>query len=128
MRLRLSSIGFAIALVAAPAAVVAASGLVQTMKGWNRSSKSVGAMLSGHATFDAAAARAALQQYADDADQIAARLHGNSADAQDYRARFVTFSADAKSSFPAAAQPAALKAAFTHLMAECSACHTAYRD
>ena len=110
MRRRILSIGLAVAVVAAPVAVVAASGLVQTMKGWNRSSKSVEAMLNGHGAFDAAAARAALQQYADSADQIASQLHGKSADAQDYRARFVTFSTDAKSSINATAQPTAAPA------------------
>lgn len=120
------SISLAVAIGATP--VLAASALVQTMKGWNRSSKTVDAMLAGHATYDAATARTILQQYADGADQIASQLHGKSADAQDYRARFVTFSADAKSSLPATAQAAALKAAFSHLTAECSSCHMVYRD
>jgi len=128
MRRSMLSIGVAVAIGVTPVAVMAASGLVQTMKGWNRTSKSVDAMLTGHAAFDGATARVALQQYADGADQIAVQLHGKSADAQDYHTRFVTFAADAKSLLPATAQPTALKAAFTHLMAECSSCHTAYRN
>ena len=85
-------------------------------------------MLNGDAKYDEAAVRAALQAYVTEAGQVASRVNGQGAEAHDVKARFLEFQADAKAALGDVYRPAALKADFSRVAADCESCHSVYNN
>ena len=80
------------------------------------------------ARYNEAAGRTALQNYVNEAGQVAAQINGQGAQARDLRARFLGFQADARAALGDVSRPAALKADFTRVATDCESCHNLYQD
>lgn len=128
MKTRLAWFGLLAMLTAAPAAVMAASGLKAVMHDWRTHTKTVDSMLSGRAAFDQAAVRDALAAFSADAARIEAGINGNTAEAKDIRRRFVAFRTQAQAALSDVQRPAVLKADVLELKASCQSCHEQYKD
>ena len=116
-----------IALVAAAGSAGAASRLKPIMKGWKADSLRVEASLSA-GPYDQAEAERVLQGFATEAGDIGAAVHGSSAQAQDVKARFAKFAADAQAALASAPARDTLRPRFAQLRAQCRSCHDVYAN
>ena len=116
------------ALVAIPVAATAASSLRSIMHGWKADARSMQAMLSGRSAFNDGAIRHMLQTYAAEAGSVAARVHGTTASAQDFKRRFVAFQGQAQTALGDMGRPPALKADFVRLTKDCQSCHDKFNN
>lgn len=114
--------------LAAPFTANANSALRGIMHDWRRDQRATAPMLSGRAAFNEAAIRATLTAYSRDANRISSALTTPSADARDFKRRFVNFGTDAQNALQSMGQPAALKAAFSRIDHDCQSCHDLYKD
>ena len=128
MPVRLSILAFVLIFAATAGSAWASLSLKSTMRSWKADAATIDRMLIGSGAVDAAEASRILQGLSDDAQSIANRVTGTSAQARDVKVRFEKFAGDARSALAGAASRDKLKATYAQLRADCRSCHDVYAN
>ncbi len=122
------ALAFAASLLLLPTMALPAQSLRETMRGWRVHTRSLAGMASNHARFSEVAARADLQALATAASELQAQLNASTADARDFKARFVALAASARALTPASSNFPAFRAQVAEIQSSCAACHDKYNN
>ncbi|HZS81399.1 MAG TPA: hypothetical protein VFA50_00905 [Stellaceae bacterium] len=126
MKVKLASVCLCVVLVSVPLMTAAAPAIRGIMHGWRADARRVHEILSDRVPFDDRVIRTTLQTYISDAGAIEAQIAGKTAAARDFKQRFMTFAANARTALADLGQAPALKKDFARLMSDCQACHDAF--
>jgi cytochrome c556 len=116
----------AAAFLGVPAAVSAATSLRSVMHSWRYEAGMAGAMLTGRRTYNETEMRRAFQTISSDAGMLAGRITRQSAEAQDFKRRFIGLQEVAQGALGHLSDRNQLHADFSRMISDCRACHNAY--
>jgi cytochrome c556 len=111
-----------------PIAAAPIANLRGTMRTWQIDARFAHDMLIGRTTFDPSAISKALQTYIDDAQRIGQQLNERTADARDFKQRFVAFRADAQAALADLGQRSRLAADVSRVFSDCQSCHHEFNN
>ena len=115
-------------LIAGAGAPWATTPLQATMRTWNANATTITQMVAGPHALDKAEATQLLLEYIVDARAIASQTNESSPQAIDLKSRFEGFAADAQLTIDAIRVNDKVRARYSQLRADCSACHDLYAD
>jgi cytochrome c556 len=118
----------AIAVFSLLGAANAAPRLKAIMHDWKASAASAEQMLAGRGAYDSGEMSRILQAFIADSQDLGARASGAGAQAQDIRARFASFEANAKAALDAVSAEDQVRKRFAQMRGECRSCHDVYAN
>ena len=125
---RFSIIFGAIALSAAAGGAAAAPRLKAIMHDWKANAASAEQLLAGRGAYDQAEMGRILQTFISNSQDLGARAGGAGAQAQDIKARFASFEANAKAALDAVGAEDQARKRFAQMRGECRSCHDVYAN
>ena len=118
----------AIALSAAAGSAAAAPRLKAVMHDWKANAANAEQLLAGRGAYNQAEMSRILQTFISDSQDLGARASGGGAQAQDIKARFASFEANAKAALDAVGAEDQVRRRFAQMRGECRSCHDVYAN
>jgi cytochrome c556 len=106
----------------------AAPRLKAIMHDWKADAASAEQMLASRGAYDPAEMGRILRTFIADSQDLGARASGAGAQAQDIKARFASFEANAKAALDAVSAEDQVRKRFAQMRGECRSCHDVYAN